>query len=157
MVDSVRKLYQTMQRLEQERGRSPSVQEIAEEMKLEPDRVRWIIRVARHPLSLEKPVGEEKNAELGSFIQDEETPAPSEATEQVILRDTLEELLSTLSPREARILRMRFGLQDGYDYTLEEVGARFGVTRERIRQIQQKALCRLRHPYRSRRLAGYLG
>jgi RNA polymerase primary sigma factor len=157
MGDAVRKLYRTIQRLEQERGRSPSEQEIAKEMEVKPSRVRWIMRVARHPLSLHRPVGEEKSSELGSFIEDEETPAPSEATEQTILRDTLEELLSTLSPREARILRLRYGFQDGHDYTLEEIGDRFGVTRERIRQIEQKALRRLRHPHRSRRLRGYLG
>jgi RNA polymerase primary sigma factor len=102
-------------------------------------------------------VGEEQESELGSFIEDDETPAPPEAAEQAILRNTLEELLSTLSPREARILRLRFGLQDGHYYTLEEIGNRFGVTRERIRQIEQKALRRLRHPRRSRRLVGYLG
>jgi RNA polymerase primary sigma factor len=156
MGDAVRKLYQTAQRLEQERGRSPSVQEIAEEMEVKPQRVRWIMRVSRHPLSLEKPVGEEKDRELGSFIEDDETPVPPEAAEQAILRETLEELLSTLSPREARILRLRFGFQDGHHYTLEEIGDRFGVTRERIRQIEQKALRRLRHPRRSRRLGGYL-
>jgi RNA polymerase primary sigma factor len=157
MGDTVRKLYQTAQRFEQERGRSPSVQEIAEEMETKPGRVRWIMRVSRHPLSLQRPVGEERDRELGSFIEDDETPVPPEATERAILRDTLEELLSTLSPREARILRLRFGLQDGHHYTLEEIGDRFGVTRERIRQIEQKALRRLRHPRRSRRLGGYLG
>jgi RNA polymerase primary sigma factor len=155
MGDAVRKLYRTIQRLEQEHGQTPSVQEIAEEMELKPARVRWIMRVARHPLSLQRPVGEEKDRELGSFIPDDETPAPSEAAEQAILRDTLEELLSTLSPREARILRLRFGLRDGHYYTLEEIGDRFGVTRERIRQIEQRALRRLRHPRRSRRLGGY--
>jgi RNA polymerase primary sigma factor len=156
MGDAVRKLYRTIQQLEQEHGQSPSVQEIAEEMEVKPGRVRWIMRVARHPLSLQRPVGEEKDRELGNFIQDDEAPAPPEAAEQAILRDTLEELLSTLSPREARILRLRFGLQDGHYYTLEEIGDRFGVTRERIRQIEQRALRRLRHPRRSRRLSGYV-
>jgi RNA polymerase primary sigma factor len=157
MGDAVRKLYQTLQRLEQENGRSPSVRELAEEMELKPERVRWIMRVARHPLSLQTPVGEREDCELGSLIEDAETPIPPEMAELAILRDTLEELLSTLSPREARILRLRFGLQDGHLHTLEEIGNRFGVTRERIRQIEQKALRRLRHPRRSRRLAGYLG
>jgi RNA polymerase primary sigma factor len=157
MGELVRRLYRTIQQLEQDRGRAPRVQEIAEEMGVNPERVRWIMRVARHPLSLQRPVGEEKDSELGNFIPDDEMPAPPDATEQALLRDTLEELLSTLSPREARILRLRFGLQDGHDYTLEEIGDRFGVTRERIRQIQQKALRRLRHPRRSRRLRGYLG
>lgn len=155
--DAVRKLYRTIQQLEQEQGRSPSVQEIAEEMEVKPNRVRWIMRVARHPLSLQRPVGEEKDSELGNLIKDDETPAPPETADQIILRDTLEELLSTLSPREARILRLRFGFQDGHHYTLEEIGDRFGVTRERIRQIEQKAMHRLRHPCRSRRLRGYLG
>ena len=113
----VRKLYRTIQQLEQERGRSPSVQEIAEEMELKPGRVCWIMRVARHPLSLQRPVGEEQDSELGNFIEDDETPAPPEAAEQAILRDMLEELLSTLSRREARILRPRFGFQDGHYYT----------------------------------------
>jgi RNA polymerase primary sigma factor len=156
MGDEVRKLYRTMQQLEQEHGRAPSLQEIAEAMEIKPKRVRWIMKVARHPLSLQRPVGEEKDSELGNFVEDDETPHPPEATEQAILRDTLDQLLSTLSPREARILRLRFGLQDGHDHTLEEVGDRFGVTRERIRQIEQRALRRLRHPRRSRRLKDYL-
>ena len=157
MGNAIRKLYGTTQRLEQEQGRSPTVQEIAEELEIKPDRVRWIMRVARHPLSLQRPVGEEGEGELGNLIQDAEAPAPPDVAEQAILRDTLEELLSTLSPREARILRLRFGLQDGNHYTLEEIGDRFGVTRERVRQIEQKALRRLRHPRRMRRLGGFLG
>jgi RNA polymerase primary sigma factor len=115
-----------------------------------------MLKVARHPLSLQTPVGEEKDSELGSFIEDNEIPPPPEAAEQTMLRTALEELLTTLRPREERILRLRFGLQDGHHYTLEEVGDRFGLTRERIRQIEKQALQRLRHPRRSRRLKGYL-
>jgi len=115
-----------------------------------------MLKIAQRPLSLQKPVGEEKDSELGSFIEDDEAPSPPEAAEQTILRTTLEELLTTLRPREARILRLRFGLQDGHNYTLEEVGQKFGLTRERIRQIEKQALQRLRHPRRSRRLKDYL-
>jgi RNA polymerase primary sigma factor len=154
--DSIGRLYRTIRQMEQERGRAASPEEVAEEMGLEPSRVRWIMKVAQHPLSLQTPVGERKDSELGSFIEDDETPAVPEGAEQAILRDTLDELLSTLSPREARILRLRFGLHDGHFYTLEDIGDKFGVTRERIRQIQQRALQRLRHPHRSRRLRDYL-
>ena len=156
MGESIRKLSRTAYLMEQDRGRPPSPEEIADEMGLKPHRVRWMLKVARHPLSLQKPVGEEKDSELGSFIEDDEAPSPPEAAEQAMLRTTLEELLTTLRPREARILRLRFGLQDGYHYTLEEVGRKFGLTRERIRQIEKQALQRLRHPRRSRRLKGYL-
>jgi RNA polymerase primary sigma factor len=156
MGESIRKLNRTAYLMEQDLGRPPSPKEIADEMGLKPRRVRWMLKVARRPLSLQKPVGEEKDSELGSFIEDEETPPPPEVAEQTLLRATLEELLDTLSPREARILRMRFGLQNGYRYTLEEIGERFGLTRERIRQIEKQALRRLRHPRRSRRLRDYL-
>jgi RNA polymerase primary sigma factor len=156
MGESIRKLNRTAYQMEQDRGRPPSPEEIADEMGLEPRRVRWVLKVARRPLSLQKPVGEEKDSELGSFIEDDETPPPPEVAERTLLRTTLEELLSTLRPREERILRLRFGLQDGYRYTLEEVGEKFGLTRERIRQIEKEALQRLRHPRRSRRLKDYL-
>jgi RNA polymerase primary sigma factor len=156
MGESIRKLHGTIRWMEQDRGQPPSPEEIADEMGVEPHKVRWMMQVARRPLSLQKPVGEEEDNELASFIEDKETPSPPEAAEQSMLRTTLEELLTTLSPREARILRMRFGLQDGYHYTLEEVGQKFGVTRERIRQIEKEALQRLRHPRRSRRLKDYL-
>jgi RNA polymerase primary sigma factor len=156
MVESINKLNRTAYLMEQDRGRPPSPEEIADEMGLKPRRVRWMLKVARRPLSLQKPVGEEKDSELGSFIEDDETPPPSETAEQTLLRTTLEELLTTLRPREERVLRMRFGLQDGYHYTLEEVGDKFGLTRERIRQIEKQALHRLRHPRRSRRLRDYL-
>ena len=156
MSDAVKKLYRAIRQLEQAYGRAPSLLEIAEETGLRPRRVRWIMEVAQHPLSLQKPIGEDKDSELVSLIEDEQAPVPSEAAEQAVLRDTLEELLSTLNPREARILRMRFGLDNGQEHTLEEIGDRFGVTRERIRQIEQRALQRLRHPRRRRWLQGYL-
>jgi RNA polymerase primary sigma factor len=156
MGESVRKLYRTIQQMEQEHGRSPSLEEIAEEMEEEPRRVRWIMRVARRPLSLQKPVGEEEDSELISFVEADEVPAPPEAVEQTLLRENIEEVLSTLKPREARILRLRFGLVNGHFYTLEEIGDKFGVTRERVRQIEQRALRRLRHPRRSRALRNYL-
>jgi RNA polymerase primary sigma factor len=156
MGEWIRKINRTAYLMEQDRGQPPKPEEIADEMGLKPGKVRWMLKVARRPLSLQKPVGEEKDSELGSFIKDDETPPPPEKAEQTLLRTTLEELLDTLRPREERILRLRFGLQDGYRYTLEEVGEKFGLTRERIRQIEKEALQRLRHPRRSRRLRDYL-
>jgi RNA polymerase primary sigma factor len=156
MGEWIRKLSRTAHQMEQDGGQLPGPEEIAAEMGLNPRRVRWMLKIAQRPLSLQKPVGEEKDSELGSFIEDDEAPSPPEAAEQTILRTTLEELLTTLRPREARILRLRFGLQDGHNYTLEEVGQKFGLTRERIRQIEKQALQRLRHPRRSRRLKDYL-
>ncbi len=156
MGEWIRKLSRTAHQMEQNGGQLPSPEEIADEMGLKPHKVRWMLKIAQRPLSLQKPVGEEKDSELGSFIEDDEAPSPPEVAEQTILRTTLEELLTTLRPREARILRLRFGLQDGYNYTLEEVGQKFGLTRERIRQIEKQALQRLRHPRRSRRLKDYL-
>lgn len=155
MNERIRHTYRTARRLEQETNRRPTPEEIAREMGLRPDKVRWILRVSRYPLSLERPVGEDEPDELGSFIPDESTPAPPEETSQQLLRQEMEHALSTLTPREARILRLRFGLHDGHTYTLKEIGCKFGLTRERIRQIEQKALRRLRHPRRSRRLVGY--
>jgi RNA polymerase primary sigma factor len=156
MSDRIRKMYKTAQRVEQEEGHNPTPEEIAEEMGLEPSEVQWMMNASRQPFSLERPVGEEGDTELAHFIADEETSAPSDVASQHLLADKLEELLSTLTPREARILRLRFGLQDGYSYTLQEVAERFGLTRERIRQIEQEALNRLRHPRRSRKLRDYL-
>jgi RNA polymerase primary sigma factor len=155
MADSIRRLHRTIHELEQESGRSPTVEEIADEMEIDTRRVQWMMRVARQPLSLETPVGEEQDSELGYFIEDEEAPAPAEETDHSLLRETLEELIDTLDPREARILRLRFGFQDGSAYTLEEVGDKFGLTRERVRQIEQRALQRLRHPRRSRHVRDY--
>ncbi|MBC7263968.1 MAG: sigma-70 family RNA polymerase sigma factor [Chloroflexi bacterium] len=154
--DRIRKVYRTAQQLEQDAGRRPTPVEIAEEMGIEPTKVRWLLRVSRRPLSLEKPVGEEEDSELGEFIEDEDSPTPTDMATQNLLAEKLEEVLSTLSPREARILRLRFGLQDGRSYTLKEVGEKFGLTRERIRQIEREALNRLRHPSRSRQLRDYL-
>lgn len=156
MSDRIRRLYKTARRLEQERGRKPTPEEIAKELKLEPRKVRWMLRVSWRPLSLERPVGEEQDNELGNFIEDDTTPTPTQSAYEHLLKEKVEEVLTTLTPREARILRLRFGLQDGRSYTLEEVGQKFGLTRERIRQIEGKALRRLRHPRRSRQLKGYL-
>ena len=156
MSDSIRRLYKTARRLEQENGHKPTPEEIAAEMDMEPRKVQWMLRVSWRPLSLERPVGEEEDSELGSFIEDDSGPAPPQSAYQSLLREKVEEVLATLTPREARILRLRFGLQNGRSYTLEEVGQKFGLTRERIRQIEGKALRRLRHPRRSRQLRDYL-
>lgn len=156
MSDRIRKLYRVARELEQELGRQPSPEEIAEEIELEPEKVQWILRASRRPISLERPVGEEDDNELRDFIEDEKVLAPSEAAYQHLLAETMDEVLHTLSPREARILRLRFGIQDGHSYTLEEVGQKFGLTRERIRQIESEALRKLRHPRRSRQLRTYL-
>jgi RNA polymerase primary sigma factor len=143
--------------LEQEQGRQPTPEEIAAEMDLEPRKVQWMLRVSWRPLSLERPVGEDDENELGYFIEDDSSPTPPQNAYQELLADKIEQMLATLSPREARILRLRFGLLNGRTYTLEEVGQKFGLTRERIRQIEGKALRRLRHPCRSRELREYLG
>ncbi|MGQ9466071.1 MAG: sigma-70 family RNA polymerase sigma factor [Anaerolineae bacterium] len=156
MSDRIRRLYKTAQQLEQEYGRPPTPEEIAAELDMEPRKVQWMLRVSWRPLSLEYPVGEEEDNELGSFIEDESTPTPPQSAYQKMLAEKIEEVLSTLSPREARILRLRFGLGGGRSHTLEEVGQKFGLTRERIRQIEGKALRRLRHPRRSRQLRQYL-
>ena len=156
MSDSIRRLYKTARKLEQENGRKPTPEEIAEVLDIEPRKVQWMLKVSWQPLSLERPVGEEEDSELGSFIEDDSTPSPSQTAYQNLLHDKVEEVLATLTPREARILRLRFGLYNGRSYTLEEVGQKFGLTRERIRQIEGKALRRLRHPRRSRQLREYL-
>jgi RNA polymerase primary sigma factor len=157
MSDRIRRLYKTARKLEQEYGRQPTPEEIAEEMDLEPRKVRWMLRVSWRPMSLERPIGDDGDSdELGSFIEDRTTPMPTENASQRLLAEKIQEMLTTLSPREARILRLRFGLVDGCSHTLEEVGQRFGLTRERIRQIEGKALRRLRHPRRSRELQDYL-
>ena len=156
MIDRIRQLYKTARRLEQTLGRPPKVEELAEVLEVSASKVQWMLQVSWLPLSLESPVGDEDDAELGMFVEDEHTPTPSQATAQKLLSEKLEEVLATLSPREARILRLRFGLENGKTYTLEEVGEKFGLTRERIRQIEGKALRRLRHPMRSRQLKQYL-
>jgi len=157
MSDRIRRLYKTARKLEQEVGRQPTPEEIAEEMDIEPHKVRWMLRVSWRPMSLERPVGDDgESDELGSFIEDKTTPMPTENASHRLLAEKIQEMLTTLSPREAKILRLRFGLTDGCSHTLEEVGQRFGLTRERIRQIEGKALRRLRHPRRSRELQDYL-
>jgi RNA polymerase primary sigma factor len=156
MSDRIRRLYNTARKLEQERGRRPTPEEIAAEMDIEPRKVQWMLKVSWRPLSLERPVGEDEDSELGNFIEDEVSPTPSQSAYQDLLGQKVEQMLTTLSPREARILRLRFGLVNGHSHTLEEVGQKFGLTRERIRQIEGKALRRLRHPCRSRQLRDYL-
>ena len=156
MSDRIRRLYNTARTIEQEQGRRPTPEEIADEMEIEPRKVQWMLRVSWRPLSLEQPVGEEEDSELGSFIEDDASPTPTQTAYRYMLGDKIEEMLAGLSPREARILRLRFGLVNGRSYTLEEVGRKFGLTRERIRQIEGKALRRLRHPCRSRELRDYL-
>ncbi len=156
MSDRIRRLYRVARDLEQEYGRKPTAEEIAQEMDLDPRKVQWMLRVSWQPLSLEHPVGEDEDSELGNFIENDSIPTPAEWAENNMVRAKIEEVLSTLTPREARILRLRFGLQNGRAYTLEEVGQKFGLTRERIRQIEGRALRRLRHPRRSRQLRDYL-
>ena len=156
MSDRIRRLYKVARTLEQTLGRKPTPEEIAEDLDMDPRKVQWMMRVSWRPLSLETPVGEDEDSELGSFVEDETTPTPTQSAYANLLRDKIEEVLTTLSPREARILRLRFGLHNGRSYTLEEVGQKFGLTRERIRQIEGKALRRLRHPRRSRQLRDYL-
>jgi RNA polymerase primary sigma factor len=156
MIDRIRILYKTTHEMEQKLGRLPKVEEVASELGLSNRKVQWMMRVSWLPLSLESPVGDEDDSELGMFVEDDITPAPIQVAYHNMLRDKIEEVLSTLSPREARILRLRFGLDNGRAYTLEEVGQKFGLTRERIRQIEGKALRRLRHPRRARQLRDYL-
>ena len=156
MSDRIRRLYRVARDLEQTRGRKPTIEELAVELEVEPRKVQWMLKVSWQPLSLEHPVGEDDDSELGNFIENDNEPTPSEAAHSNLLKEKIEELLTTLTPREARILRLRFGLQNGRSYTLEEVGKKFGLTRERIRQIEGRALRRLRHPRRSRQLRDYL-
>jgi len=156
MNDRIRRVYRASRQLEQCLGRSPTAEELAREVNLTPYKVRWILRVSQRPLSLERPVGEEKDSELGDFIEDQDAPAPADMASLHLLRDEIENVLTALTPREARVLKLRFGLTDGRSHTLKEVGEKFGVTRERIRQIEAEALQRLRHPNRSGRLRDYL-
>jgi RNA polymerase primary sigma factor len=156
MIDRIRQLYRANHDLEQKLGRQPTIEELAEKVDLPVQRVQWIMKVSWQPLSLESPVGDEEDSELGQFIEDDVSPTPMQSAYQSMLKDKLEEILSTLSPREARVLRLRFGLDDGTIYTLEEVGQKFGLTRERIRQIEGRALRQLRHPKRATQLKDYL-
>ena len=156
MSDRIRQTYKATHDLEQRLGRVPTPEELAAELGLDLQKVQWILQVSWLPLSLESPVGDDEDSELGMFIEDELTPSPMQSVYQSMLKDKIDEVLGTLTPREARILRMRFGLDTGTPFTLEEVGEKFGLTRERIRQIEGKALRRLRHPRRARQLKEYL-
>ena len=156
MVETIDKLIRVSRQLLQELGREPTPEEIAEEMDMPVDRVREILKISQEPVSLETPIGEEEDSHLGDFIQDDNVPVPADAAAFTLLKEQLVEVLSTLTDREQKVLRLRFGLDDGRARTLEEVGKEFNVTRERIRQIEAKALRKLRHPSRSRKLKDYL-
>lgn len=156
MVETINKLIRISRQLLQELGREPSAEEIATEMDMTPEKVREIQKIAQEPVSLETPIGEEDDSHLGDFIPDDEAPAPADAAAYELLKEQLEDVLDTLTEREENVLRLRFGLDDGRTRTLEEVGKVFGVTRERIRQIEAKALRKLRHPSRSKRLKDFL-
>ena len=156
MVETINKLIRVSRQLLQELGREPTPEEIAEEMDMPVDRVREILKISQEPVSLETPIGEEEDSHLGDFIQDDNVPVPADAAAFTLLKEQLVEVLSTLTDREQKVLRLRFGLDDGRARTLEEVGKEFNVTRERIRQIEAKALRKLRHPRRSRKLKDYL-
>jgi RNA polymerase primary sigma factor len=156
MCERINKLIRVSRQLVQELGREPTSDEIAVELGTTPRKVERIIKISQLPLSLEMPIGEEQDSHLGDFIEDEATEAPTEAASYQLLKEQMEAVLTSLPPREGRVLQLRFGLKDGRSHTLEEVGRKFGVTRERIRQIEAKALRRLRHPSRSRKLRDYL-
>ncbi len=155
MTDRIRQMYKASHELEQELGHPPTAEELASEMETDTHKVNWMLQVSWSPLSLESPVGDDEDSEFGMFVEDEITPPPAQTAYENMLREKVEEVLNTLSPREARILRLRFGLNHDRPYTLEEVGQKFGLTRERIRQIEGKALRRLRHPCRARQLREY--
>jgi RNA polymerase primary sigma factor len=156
MVETINKLIRIQRQLLQELGRDPLPEEIAEEMELSVEKVRDIMKIAQEPVSLATPIGEEEDSFLGDFIPDEDVLAPADAAAFLLLKEQLEDVLETLTEREERVLRLRFGLDDGRPRTLEEVGQVFGVTRERIRQIEAKALRKLRHPSRSKKLKDFL-
>ncbi len=156
MSDRIRRLFQASRRLEQQLGREPTTDELATDLGVPTDKVEWMLRISRGPLSLERPVGEDQESELGDFIKDEAVPAPPDVAVRTMLHDEIERMLASLSPREARVLELRYGLLDGRMRTLKEVGEKFGVTRERIRQIETEALERLRNPHRAHRLREFL-
>ena len=157
MVETINKLIRTSRHLLQQLGREPTPEEIAEEMEIPVEKVMEIQKIAQDPVSLETPIGEEDDSHLGDFIQDDDSPAPHDSAAYTLLKEQLEEVMGTLTPREAKVLKLRFGLEDGKARTLEEVGREFEVTRERIRQIEAKALRKLRHPSRSKKLRDYMG
>ena len=157
MVETINKLIRTSRHLLQQLGREPTPEEIAQEMEIPVEKVMEIQKIAQDPVSLETPIGEEDDSHLGDFIQDEDSPAPQDSAAYTLLKEQLEEVMNTLTPREAKVLKLRFGLEDGKARTLEEVGREFEVTRERIRQIEAKALRKLRHPSRSKKLRDYMG
>ena len=157
MVETINELIRTSRQLLQQNGREPTPEEIAKEMEISVEKVMEIQKIAQDPVSLETPIGEEDDSHLGDFIQDEDSPAPQDSAAHTLLREQLEEVMDTLTPREAMVLKLRFGLEDGKARTLEEVGKQFDVTRERIRQIEAKALRKLRHPSRSKKLRDYMG
>ena len=156
MVETINRVLRTSHSMVQKLGREPTTKEIADELHIEESKVEEVLKIAQEPVSLETPIGEEEDSHLGDFIQDDEASQPSEEATYTLLREQLEEVLSTLTPREEQVLRMRFGLTDGKPHTLEEVGKEFDVTRERIRQIESKALRKLRHPSRSKKLRDFL-
>ncbi len=156
MVETIHKVSRVSRQLLQERGHEASAEEIAEVIGMSPEKVREIMKIAQDPVSLETPIGEEEDSHLGDFIEDSDSPAPADAASYALLREQLSEVLHTLTPREEHVLKLRFGLDDGRTRTLEEVGKEFNITRERIRQIEAKALRKLRHPSRSKRLRDYL-
>ena len=156
MVETINKVKKANSQLLHVNGREPSADEIAEELEMPVDKVREIMRVAQEPVSMETPIGEEEDSHLGDFIQDDNAPAPQDAASHTLLKETLGSVLDSLTPREEKVLRLRFGLEDGRSRTLEEVGKEFNVTRERIRQIEAKALRKLRHPSRSKKLKDFL-
>jgi len=156
MTDRIRKMYRTLYKMEQELGYPPSEEELAVEMELDPKKIKWMLRVSWTPVSLESPIGDDEDSEFGMFVEDKGSPSPAQTVYQEMLRERINEVLSSLSPREARIIRLRFGLDCDKSYTLEEVGRKFGLTRERIRQIEGKALRRLRNPRQARLLREYL-
>ena len=155
MVETINKLIRVNRQLAQELGRDPTPAEIAKEMGISESKVREIIKIAQEPVSLETPIGEEEDSHLGDFIEDENAPAPAEVASNAMMREQLQEVLHTLTPREEKVIRLRFGLEDGQAHTLEDVGKEFNVTRERIRQIEAKALRKIRHPGRSKKLRDY--
>ena len=156
MVETINKVKKTNSQLLHKNGRDPSAEEIAQELSMPVSKVREILRVAQEPVSLETPIGEEEDSHLGDFIPDDDAPAPADAASILLLKEQLDDVLETLTPREAKVLALRFGLEGGHPHTLEEVGKEFDVTRERIRQIEAKALRKLRHPSRSKKLKDFL-